>query len=214
VVACLLIEGRYDWRKLFITATPAMLVFVVQWKWFQDYPDSLLMRYSALRAQCGLPLLRPDYLDTLHTAYATRMKLYFSAEQERQFFPQVMAIAAFVGYAAGSTAGTRPWYRLTVGVLCAAASAAPLLLGFAGWDTNRWLMMAAINPVVILLIASSVGRYTPSMTSRLPVIACFALLACTLHVDFFEVKERPLSHEGVTALASYFASDIRHPPAR
>lgn len=211
VLSCLLIDNEFRWRRLGKLIAPSACLFVVQWLWFQSYPDSTLTHYAAMRSECGFPIVRMDYLDALHAAYRARMSFYFSSAQQIFALPMLGVLAVTIGYSVSD----RYVRRIAIWLLAAGACCAPLLQGLAGWDTNRWIMMTLINSLIVLIIARRTGKLPMAVpTLRAPAVTAFALIACTLSVDYFELQPRPLNDAGLKAFETYMQVGLHRIPKR
>lgn len=210
LAGALIADRGINVRNIAIIFLPSAAFFLLQVKFFQTYPQSTIDTYLAAREQCGYPQIRLDHLDVLRITYKERIMIFYSATQLKFMIPPLVALAIAVG-AAVATQFSR--LRIFYGALIALACMAPLTLGLAGWDNNRWMTMSFANALLVLICAARIAKqqWTPNL---LPTAAAFVLVAATLQVSYFDVGPRNLDKSGIESWQKYISHDAEKIPTR
>jgi hypothetical protein len=109
----------------------------------QTTPDAVIAAFLAkLQANAGYPV-RKDYYDVFSNQFTgERAQNYY----ERANLPHVVIVLAIASAAAASFVRRIELRRSLVTAACMfVACAAPLMLGFLGWDTERWLFLSTVS---------------------------------------------------------------------
>jgi hypothetical protein len=133
-------------KPLWVLFLPSALA--AAWLLFAGGPVAvgLLWRYASLAEACGHPLARPDFVGHYQEGLGQALKLYYNPwELGLQVLPLVACLGLFFLKA-------RPLLRLRTSLSVAtwAACCCPLLLGWVGWDTGRWIFLALAQTLMLI----------------------------------------------------------------
>ncbi len=212
LLATLLIDDDRTGRRVLVLVSACIVVFGVQTLFFQTYPSTVLARYSARRAACGFPDVRPDFVKIFTLSYNDRFQMYFT------YTELLFAVVPLLGTAAVVAVlfTRRLRFRVVRGVTVFTAGAAPLVLGFAGWDTQRWFALSFLNLVIILILLHRLQPKHATVFLRSGwALAGFVTIAVCLPHDYLDfLAPRPLTVPGLHSFVRYVTHDILTAPPR
>lgn len=149
--------------------------------------------------------VRKDYYEVfLNEFTGNRQRLYFG-ERDLVNFLLVSPIFALAAYVFSKKARSAP-HAIALACVGAGAALSPLLLGFFGWDTSRWIFLSVSSAMFCLYIARE------HLTETCVKIASYTLIVFTLfgvfeYFDGYNPKDR------VDEGAHYFLIDeLTHIP--
>ncbi|MFO1031361.1 MAG: hypothetical protein U1F60_09790 [Planctomycetota bacterium] len=201
----------------------ALATFASIYLFFQvPDPNDVQAFVELLRGKTDYPL-RVDYYHVFVNDFQARIGLYYW-HLDHNFGSHSLPLAglallgcAVVGWLGAAVAPLQPvgaWLervlsartqRLLFGVACAAACAAPLLLGLFGWDVYRWIFLSLASATATAVLLAS--RLPPGHRARriglfglAIVLLLFVVLACGFGVDFVyfdQYRPRPWNVEAL-----------------
>ena len=193
---------------------PSLVTFLILYKWFQVVPVSTIMQYFEHASSCGYPVIRTDYFSIYQSQFlGQRAQMYYSVQQ------LILGIFPVVILAAGLVISVRKklsfsWMQSGFILLCCVS---PILLGFFGWDTDRWIFLAFAQTIIVWMIAASRMRVTDSgklMGSPLFLIALI-LVALLLRLEYFDnFAPRILSLDNLMSFMDYVVQQTTMFPQR
>lgn len=214
VTASIFIERHASRKKIVSLLSPAIMLFAIQFAWFQTYPDGTIANYLSERNSCGYPLFRMDFMEIFKNSYSNTLLIYYSFAEKTLYIPLLAFLAISIGFSVCKKFDE----KLVVFISIIIACLSPLLLGFVASDTNRWLTISFLNSLFIMLIASQLVRNEKKLESiiigKIPFII-FILVAATLRVQYFdEFEPRSFDNSGFENFKNYMIYEIHKIPSR
>jgi hypothetical protein len=193
--------GRKPWRLLLPSAGAALFLLLAP---TPGLPQA--QAYVLRAATCGQPVPRMDYLSYQGDSVAAGLRCYYSSSQLWSgLLPLALALGLWVLSGAARPAEP-PRLRWALWATCLA----PLLLGWLGSDTGRWMELSLL---LSSLLAAPAGR---AWTWRRVLLGLpLALLLLTLPLAYFDgYAPRPLSAAGLRGFPAQLEAEFSRLPAR
>jgi len=207
IVACVCAEHRINIRSLILLLAPPIVIFVLQYAFFQTVSASTIERFVALRSQCGFPMIRGDYLDVFSTRYNTLSSISFTPWQiVFDVIPlMVLGIVTTISIRMEKFAAFAVAYACIV----------PLAVGMLGWDSNRWLFLCYTNIFISLIIVRIFDNDSANLNkSKISVcLVMFFVVSLFLSIGYFDgFSPRKLNHTGFVGFICYISKSINVVP--
>ena len=191
---------------------PPAMIFLLILLFFQLVPESVVSQYAGKAANCGFAVLKEQYLQVFANQFVgTRTRLYFSAGELLLVILPLLVLASVLAWnIRRKLALTR---MKTILVWCCCVS--PLLLGFFGWDTSRWIFLAFTQVIAIRLIFASKMQAGGMHVMEVSFLLALIVSGLLLQLDYFDgFFPRRFSADNFAAFPAYVRDQLSELPVQ
>jgi len=212
--ACMVIHKNGSLSSGIRIFLPSLATFFIVYAWFQVVPVATILQYFEHASNCGYPVIRTDYYSIYQSQFlGQRAQLYYSAQQLIAGILPLFMLAVTLVYSVRKKLSFS-WMQSGLIFVCCVS---PILLGFFGWDTDRWIFLAFAQTIIIWLIAAFRMRASDSenLISSPFFLIALILVALLLRLEYFDnFAPRSLSLDNLVSFAGYLEYQMTTLPQR
>jgi len=186
---------------------PAILATTIIFILFEVSPDSVLLSYPNTIASCGYS--NPSLENYLFIYRPVLKNEELSLNYKSRHLPMLFAILC-ISYLLRKLYQTELSLPKTKGWLLILCCLAPLILGFYGFDADRWIFETFAQILIISVLVLTHARNTNGSIKKLTVFYCLiAIIAISLNFKYFhEIPPRELTIEKISTFADFVKQQL------